>query len=184
MSSLAGSLYGLRKESRSLADFSDGIAWLHTRRQNRDFAVLIPLRGFLSFFSDLKDVGARISTKGNEVVAKWQEYNKDRPKGQRRPIGWITEICRYEWRGIRGKIDRTIFELQINSYAATAALQHEDDPQIVQGDLKILIKARTTVILDERPDKTGRDAEGMWLGNKGELFFLKAFFHCSVTSSL
>jgi len=161
-----------RRDARSVADYSSGISYFHAKRQGKDFVALLPLETFLRYFGeDPVELANTLSTKADVVVSKWLELNKTRKKGERKPISWIGDIATFEWRSQRGKQEKSIFEIQINSYAATGAVQYLDHPVIDRGCLKLLIKVRSTVTFDSRPDKSGQEVDTrMSLDNRGDYF--------------
>jgi hypothetical protein len=175
----AGALYGARRDSRCLADFSSGVVWIQTQRQEKTHVALIPLDGFLRYFGpDPRDVADVIYAKARDVVARWKDYNNAAPPGERKNVGWVFELFTHEWKGARNKQEKSVFELHLNSWAATNAQQWEEFPQITLADLKVLLKVRTTVNLDERPDRAGKSADGMNLNNKGLVFATYRLCHC------
>jgi hypothetical protein len=164
-----GALSRARRDSRSLADFSSGVGYWYCRRAGKDFAILIPLIGWLSYFGSNPDLLAdHLEAKAKELVRRWKETNCPIKDGGRHPLGWAEKVYKTEWRNPRGKNEITIFEISLNSYYHTANNQWTRNPEITLGDLKLLIKTRSSVSLDTRPDKSSLDADGLSLDNKGE----------------
>jgi hypothetical protein len=175
-----------------LADFSSGVVWIQTQRQDRLHVALIPLEGFVKFFGpNPRAVADTIHAKAEEVVTRWKEHNAGTRLGERKTVGFVYDIFTHEWKGAKGKQEKSVFELHINSWTATSAQQWEQGvPRIALADLKVLLKVRSTVVLDERPDKAGKSPDGLNLSSKGglvsgfNLVFVLKFFLAGYNNNL
>lgn len=136
---------------------------------------MIPLIGWLCYFGeDPKGVADHLEDKAKEVVRRWKVLNEPIKDGTRKPIGWVEDVHKHEWRAQRGKKETSIYEISLNSYFYTTNNQWTKEPDITTRDLKLLIKVRSSVLFDNRPDKSSTDSDGLSLDNKGGATFFSS----------
>jgi hypothetical protein len=129
----------------------------------------LPLVAFIVYFAAAPAVLAdKLEATAEQLVRRWKAINWPIVDGNRKSVGWSAEIWRHEWRGAKGKKEISVFEISLNTYFFTTNNRDTKNPNITTKDLKVLIKVRSTVSLDSRPDKSSLDAEGMSLNNRGE----------------
>jgi hypothetical protein len=113
------------------------------------------------FLEDPAGLSVRIQAAAKELRRRWLERNSGLPAEERKSIGWADQIFRYEWKDSNGKKQITVWELSLNSFGMTRNHQLEDNPDVSDEEFKVLVKTRSTVNADSRPDKTLIDSEGM-----------------------
>jgi hypothetical protein len=161
--SRSGSLGYAKRVSKNFGNFEDGSAYFKTKGyQDRDSVVFIPLEYFLRYFADdPKGLAARILSAAQELVRRWKERNGKLPAAERRAVGWVDEILRYSWKNSSGKKQTTVYEVHLNTYGLTLNHQLEARPVVGVAEVKLLIKVRSTVTSEDRPDRSGVDEEGL-----------------------
>lgn len=159
----AGSHSFARRQSRSYGNYADGYGSLHTLGyEGRDSVVFIPLAPFIKYFLvDPVGLSVRIQAAAKELLRRWLEKNSGLPAEERKAIGWTDLIYRYEWRDSNGKKQITVWEVSLNTFGLTRNHQLEEYPIVSEDEIKALVKTRSTVNADSRPDKTLIDSEGL-----------------------
>jgi hypothetical protein len=158
-----GSLSFPRRQSRTYGNYAEGYGSLQTKGyEGRDSVVFVPLTPFRKYFlDDPVGLSVRLQAAAKELRRRWLEKNAGLPGEQRKAVGWSDLIFRYEWKDSNGKRQITVWELSINTYGMTRNHLLEDNPDVSEEEFKVLVKTRSTVNADSRPDKTLIDAEGM-----------------------
>jgi hypothetical protein len=173
--SFEGALIQQRRLYRYLADYSSGFAIISTPKipnpnqpSAADHTALLDLAGFCRYFANPAQLAAHLHKKGVELMDRWRSQNSAAEVGYRRPVFYYEDISKFSWTNARNKEERTIFELQISTYMHTQHVNRSDEkPRIQLGDLKLMIKAKTTSGLSLGPDKSGQDASGFKLDRFG-----------------
>lgn len=130
--------------------------------------VFVPLDGWLAYLGeDPAAVADRIENAAFELLRRWKNRNLTLRGEDRKPLAWAEEITRYSWKGPTGKKETTVWEVQLNTFALTRDHLYEKNPAVGTDEVKLLLKARTSVNAENRPDKSNVGADGLASDNKG-----------------
>ena len=169
-----------RRLSKQTGNFKEGTAAFHTKGDDcRDFVAFVPLEGWLAYVKgDPAGLADRLERVARELLSRWHIKNLGLVGNERRPVAWYDEVCRCEWKGPTGKRETTIWEVQLNTWHLTQRNLDKRVPVVTLDDVKFLLKARSSLNADTRPDKSNQDQEGLTLDSKGynkELIHLLGF---------
>ena len=166
---MTGSLSYARRISRQTGDFSGGTAVFHTiGPDDRDCTALVPLDGWLKYLgSDPTALADRLELLSKTLVLRWKERNEKLPPKERKPVCWSSEICRRVWKNVSGKREVTVFEVHLNTFNLNQIYLDQLKPNPIYDEVKILIKARSSLNTEFRADQTNVDSEGLALDCKG-----------------
>ena len=145
----------------------------HTRGEDdKDCTAYIPLYGWLAFLKlDQEGPAALAQTledSAKTLVQKWKNRNAHLPPGnERKPVAWSSEICRREWKNSHGKKETTVFEIHLNTYNLTQVHLETLRPDPAYDEVKVLIKARSSVNTQFRADQSRVDPDGLALDCRG-----------------
>jgi len=142
----AGGVLGqLVKQYKKLSNWELGWGVLETRQivgetlksqaNIKSKVIAIPVDGFLDYFDDCELVAQRLQHAGRELVRRW---NEQQPK---KVLDWTDEICREEWRGRGGKVETSIYETILSTYAFFVRNEDKPDAVIAESDLKVRASA-------------------------------------------
>ena len=164
----AGPVAHLKRSYRLLADFSGGFVWFSTEREQRGHHIVVPIEGFLGYVAgEPKVLARRLESAGRELIRRWREHNLPVVDGNRKALGWSEEICSFVWRDQQGASQRSCFDLLLNTYFYTRNNRYGKPSRMTLDDVKVLIKVRSTVGLNQGPDRSSLDEEGLQTDCRG-----------------
>jgi hypothetical protein len=107
-------------------------------RKAKEHIAILSLSTFLAFFSNPESLAEVLLARGNAVVRAWNEQNSHpRMQGKRRPLTVTWILAEYEWKNSKGKIEKSQYTLQINTFMFTNNNQQTKRPIITLKDLKV-----------------------------------------------
>jgi hypothetical protein len=147
---------------RAFQNFSSGVAVIHTvrprlsgRDKEREFESIcvMDLDGFLATFAESQAFSEALEKRAIEVVREWWADNSQKDKaGVRVPIERSYRLSQHTWRG-RKKQEYSQTDLQLSSWGYNQKNLHVEIPtKMTLGDVKALMKLRTTSGVDVTPD--------------------------------
>lgn len=110
---------------------------LDTRYPNpkeHEFIAMLPMADFLKMFSEPKDLHKFFEDKANLVCSHWNQLNSGPEMvGKRKPVGANYTLAKNEWRPAKNPRleERSVYNLEISSYAAT--FKHMQDQEFLIG---------------------------------------------------
>jgi hypothetical protein len=109
--------------------------------RDHEFVAILSLCSFLQFFGDALSMADLLERKGNVILRSWNEKNSDRSMvGKRKPVSVTFDIASYDWKTNKGRnSERSVYCLQISSYAFTIGHMQDDCPVLQRSDLKVSI---------------------------------------------
>jgi hypothetical protein len=153
LASPPGPTQSLRSKYKNKMDYQGQYAIIHTSAEktsrdarmgyattrDHEFVAILSLCSFLQFFGDPVAMANLLEKKGSIVARTWNEKNSDRKMvGHRKPCGVTFDIASYEWRTNKGRnTEKSVYCLQISSYAFTINHMQDEEPAIKQSDLKV-----------------------------------------------
>ena len=158
-----GSLSFPRRLSKQLADFSKGTVSFHTRSvDGRDHIFFAPLVEYLSYVGERpQELASKYEAVGEELVQRWKDKNVPLQGPDRKAVGWGEDIFRNSWKGGSGRKETSVFEVLLNSWSLTETHRNHRRPRVGSDELKLLLKTRSSLNIETRPDRSHVDAEGL-----------------------
>jgi hypothetical protein len=111
----------------------------YTATREHEFVAILSLASFLQFFYDPMAMASLLERKGGVIVSTWNEKNSSKNMvGHRKPCFVTFDIASYEWKTNKGRItEKSVYTLQISSYAFTIGHMQDENPVIKLSDLKV-----------------------------------------------
>jgi hypothetical protein len=164
-----GSLLLMRRIYKSLGNYESGFAIISTPKtphpnqpEGAQHVCLIDLENFLRYFGNPLELASRLVTKAKELMVQWRSANTDLDAESRRPLFYFENVAEYKWFNAKKKAERSIWELQISSYQHVLHLNNSGGKtKIAFEDLKLIIKLATSVGVNQGPDRSGANGNGM-----------------------
>lgn len=126
-----------------------------------DHIALLDLDGFLSYFGQPRQLAARLTKEASALMERWRAINETAQPDFRRPTDFSETISKYTWINAKNREEVSLYQLTLSTFGHTKQVdQWDEKPSIRLGDLKVLIKLKTTSGAGQGPDKSGSDEAG------------------------
>ena len=96
------------------------------------------MESFFENFRKPQDFAQLLCQGEKEVRGRWNQDNRGASKvGRRFPTSINYGLTKYEWRNSRGKMEETVHELGLSTFAFTNQNMTNPDAEITAGDVRV-----------------------------------------------